>query len=164
MKKRIILAFAVILLSILIQPSIFSFDQDDFDRIVDFSVTIKTLNQITGADTPSFLNEQKLLLLNGTVTNISFINSKKENFKVQVELVAGEWMGLEEVKSYHCLVLFEGQQYFSLFPKRIPRKPSSTIITANDNIIVVAKALKPITTEGDEGKWLLQGFYVRVIH
>ena len=154
----------ICLLVILLLPgSLFAYDQSDFDRIVDFSFTLKQLNQLPTADIPAFLAADKLLVLNGTVANVRFIDSDEENFQVELELVAGEWEGLENVRSYRCTVLFRGSRFFPVFPRRAPKNPAQEFVSANDRILVTAKAIDKISGEGDEAIWLLEGLHVRRI-
>ena len=152
----------LITILIILPGALHSLDRKDFDAIVDFSITIKTLN-LHGETDPSFLDTDKLLLLNGTVSSISFVNPKQENFVVQVELVSGEWVGLEEVKSYNCTVIFQGSEFYRLFPRRRPKNPSPDMISANNRVLVVAKAQNRVTNEAGELHWLLEGFYIRRI-
>ena len=135
--------------------------RESFDRIVDFSVTIKTLSQMPPAQEADFLKSGKLFLLNGTVTGILFVNPDEEGFSVRVELVSGEWLGLEEVKSYRCTVSFKGKEYFGFFPRRLPQNPTADMIAVNDRILVVARALQRASGEKGEPAWLLEGFHIR---
>jgi hypothetical protein len=157
MKMRMI----CLLFILLIPGNLFAYDQADFDRIVDFSLTLKELNRLPAAEIPAFLAGGKLLLLNGTVAGVSFIDNSEENFQVAVELVSGEWLGLEDVRSYRCTVLFRGSRFFPLFPSRAPRNPEQDFVSANDRILVAASALDKISTDGGEVIWLLEGLHVR---
>ena len=105
----------------------------------------------------------KLLLLNGTVSSLNFVNPDKEDFLMQMELVSGEWIGLEDVRSYRCHIIFKGPEFHRIFPRRLPKKPSSYMISANDRILVAARALNQIQTETGEAIWRLEGFHVRRI-
>jgi hypothetical protein len=154
----------ICLLFILLLPaSLFAYDQGDFDRIVDFSFTLKELNQLPPPQVPAFLDAGKLLVLNGTVAAIRFIDNDEQSFQVEVELVSGEWLGLEDVRSYRCLVLFQGSRFFPVFPRRPPRNPSRELVSANDRILVTAKPLGKVSVGGDEALWLLEGLHVRRI-
>ncbi len=165
MKKISGFALTTILLLLISTPALFSVDKADFDNIIDFSVTIKTLNQMAvGEGSPaSSIDLNKLFLLNGTASSITIINSKENEFQVLVDLVSGEWLGLEDVKSYHSLILFEGPEFYRIFPKRKPKQPVPGLITPNDRIMVVARAIRLVTTETGKKSWLLKGFYVRSI-
>jgi hypothetical protein len=105
-----ILAIALALAS----PS-YAFDRQDFDRIADFSVTIKTL---AGLPEPGRL-AGRLLLLDGTVASMQLLDPDEATFAVELELAGGEWIGTEDVKIYLCRVRFRGREYFRLFPRRV---------------------------------------------
>ena len=94
----------------------------DFDRVVDFSVTLKTLAAVAEGKAP--LPTGKMLLLSGTVSDVNILNKDERAFKVRIELITGEWIGLEDVKAYACYVEFSGPEFFKVFPARPPRTAS----------------------------------------
>ena len=126
---------------LILVPAVFCIDAGDFDAVTDFSVTIKTLSQLDEATANAYGLMDRFLLLDGTVTNILVLDGNEESYLVQVELVSGEWIGLEDVRSYSCWVLFSGPRFASVFPARIPRTPPPEVIAANDHILIVAIAL-----------------------
>ena len=154
MKRKIsfILLFPALLLCYQILPA---YSKSDFDKIVEFSTSLKNLEQ------SAFLENEKLLLLNGTVSNLQFLDKKRDSFKIKVEIVAGEWIGLDEVRSYRCFVLFEGQDFFSIFPSRKPKNPSSEMIFLNDRILLLAQPSPSTEEMREQGTWLLEGLHVR---
>jgi len=115
---------------------------EDFDAVVDFSVTLKALAGTDEAAARAYGLKDRYLLLDGTVTAIQFLEPDEERFRAQVELVAGEWIGLEEVRSYRCYLLFQGRRFFRLLPRRAPRSPDASLILPNDRILVVARPLR----------------------
>lgn len=151
-KISFILLFPALLLC---HQSLPAYSKSDFDKIVEFSTSLKNLEQ------SEFLENGKLLLLNGTISNLQFLDKKRDSFKVMVEMVAGEWIGLEEVRSYHCFVLFAGEEFFSVFPNRKPKNPSSEMIFLNDRILLLAKASPSTEEMREQGIWLLEGLHVR---
>lgn len=154
----------ICLLSILLLPgSLFAYDQRDFDQVVDFSTTLKELNLLSEAEIPAFLAAGKLLVLSGTVSAVRIIDDSEENFQVVLDLVSGEWLGLEDVRSYRCSVLFQGSRFSSVFPRRAPRNPGPEVIVANDRVLVAARAIEKISLAGGEQTWLVEGLHVRRI-
>ena len=154
MKRRFsfILLFPALLLCYQILPA---YSKSDFDKIVEFSTSLKNLEQ------SAFLENEKLLLLNGTVSNLQFLDKKRNSFQIMVEMVAGEWIGLDEVRSYRCFVLFAGEEFFNVFPSRKPKNPSSEMVFLNDRILVLVQT-SPATEEmREQGIWLLEGLHVR---
>jgi len=154
MQRKI--SFILLFLAFLLcHQSLPAYSKSDFDKIVEFSTSLNNLEQ------SAFLENGKLLLLNGTVSNLQFLDKKRDSFKVMVEMVAGEWIGLEEVRSYHCFVLFAGEEFFSVFPNRKPKNPSSEMIFLNDRILLLAKASPSTEEMREQGIWLLEGLHVR---
>jgi hypothetical protein len=134
-----------------------AFDRQDFDRIADFSVTIKTLAELKE---PGRLSG-RLLLLDGTVASMQFLDPEEASFAVELELAGGEWIGTEDVKIYLCRVRFRGPEYFRLFPRRAPRSPSPSQVVPNDRILVLARLAGRTTSEEGVPLWVLEGLAVR---
>lgn len=149
-----ILAVALVLAS-----PLFAFDRQDFDRIADFSVTIKTLAGLSEAGALS----GRLLLLDGTVASMQFPEAAESPFAVELELAGGEWIGTEEVKIYLCRVRFRGQEYARRFPRRTPRAPGPGEIVVNDRILVVARLAGRAKAEDGTPLWVLEGLLVRAL-
>jgi hypothetical protein len=145
-------------------PAAFAVDAGDFDAVADFSVTIKTLSRLDQASASAYGLMDRFLLLDGTVTNILVLDNNEESYLVQVELVSGEWIGLDEVRSYSCWVLFSGPRFASVFPARVPRNPPPGVITANETILIVAKPLQTVEIAAGETAWVLEGIYARPLH
>jgi hypothetical protein len=134
-----------------------AFDRQDFDRIADFSVTIKTLAALSE---PGRLSG-RLLLLDGTIASMQFLDPGEASFAVELELAGGEWIGTEDVKIYLCRVRFRGPEYFLLFPRRAPRSPGPTQIVPNDRILVLARLAGRVPGEDGAPLWVLEGLAVR---
>ncbi|UCF99809.1 MAG: hypothetical protein JSV89_09785 [Spirochaetaceae bacterium] len=154
-------AIAAALFLLVWAPALFSIDSGDFDAVADFSVTIKTLSQLDEATANAYGLMNRFLLLDGTVTNILILDGNEESYLVQVELVSGEWIGLEEVRSYSCWVLFSGPRFASVFPARVPRTPPPEVIESNDHILIVAVALQTVEIAEGETAWVLEGIHAR---
>jgi hypothetical protein len=135
--------------------------KNDLDRIIDFSVTVKTLERLDPATARDFRLDERFLLLDGTVNTVEVLDPEESRYQVIVELVSGEWIGLEEVRSYRCLVLFSGPEYARVFPRRAPRDAGPRVITPNDRVLMVARLLEPVQLGAGESVWVLEGSYVR---
>lgn len=151
-KFSFVLLFPALLFCYQILPA---YSKSDFDKIVEFSTSLKNLEQ------SAFLENDKLLLLNGTVSNLQFLDKKRDSFKIMVEIITGEWIGLDEVISYRCFILFAGEDFFSIFPSRKPKNPSSDMIFLNDRILLLAQASPSTLEMREQGIWLLDGLRVR---
>ena len=152
---------SVVVLCLLLTGAALAGALDDFDSVVDFSVTLKALAGTDEAAARAYGLKSRYLLLDGTVTAIQFLEPEEEGFQAQVELVAGEWIGLEEVRSYRCYVLFQGRRFFRLLPRRAPRNPDASVIVPNDRILVVARAPRLVQEQGAEPVWLLEAVHAR---
>lgn len=84
-----------------------------FDSVVDFSVLMRDLSAAADKGIP--LSSSKVVLLNGTVGSVSVLSGDGEPLKANVELIDGEWIGLEQVKMYKVVLLFRGDEYLPLF-------------------------------------------------
>jgi hypothetical protein len=133
----------------------------DFDRVVDFSVTLKTL--AAAADGTEPMPAGRMLVLSGTVSAVTIVNKEEATFRVRIEIITGEWVGLEDVKSYASFVDYAGQEFFAVFPARAPAKPGPDIVVQGSRVLVVARAAGVTTTPLGEKRTLLEGAYIRAI-
>jgi hypothetical protein len=131
----------------------------DLDRVIDFSVTLKSL--ATAADSGSSIPRGKTVLLSGTVSDVNIINKDQADFKVRMELITGEWIGLDDVKAYACYVEFTGAEYFKLFPARPPRTASHDLVSLNSRVLVLGRIVDVTTTPLGAKRVLLDGAYIR---
>ena len=134
---------------------------DEFNRIVDFSITLKALGETLDSSRVSSVDREKLVILHGTVSSIAFLDTKKASYTVQLELVYGEWLGLEEVRSYRGRVTFRGPQYVNRIPRRVPADAGLDVIQGNSRVIVIARVVEPVVTALGERMWQLDGIEIR---
>ena len=156
-------SIGVALVLVLCAPFVFSIDAGQFDAVADFSVTIKTLSQLDEAAARAYGLMDRFILLDGTVTNILVLDGNEENYLVQVELVSGEWIGLDEVRSYSCWIRFSGPRFADVFPARVPRNPGPGVIGANDYILVAAVPLQTVQISEGQTAWILEGIHARLL-
>ena len=151
----------ILALALLVSFPLFlsAFDRRDFDRVADFSVTLKTLAALTENQARGLAG--RLLLLDGTVANLQFLDPGEASFAVELELVGGEWVGVEDVKIYRCRVRFSGPEYFRRFPRRAPRTPAPEQIVLNDHLLVVARLAGRATAEDGSPLWVLEALHAR---
>jgi hypothetical protein len=133
----------------------------DFDRIVDFSVTLKSLS--AAASGSGALPTDRLVILTGTVSDVMILDANEATFKVRVELIAGEWIGSDTVRSYTSTVEFSGSEFFSIFPARTPRTVTPGIIVTNMRVLVVGRPVRIITTAAGVKQVLVDGATIRSI-
>ena len=158
--RRSVLFLACILL--IVAPAILpALSRADLERVIDFSVTLKTL--ATAADSGAPIPTGRNVLLSGTVSDVNILNKDPAGFKVRIELITGEWIGLEDVKSYSCYVDFAGSEYFKVFPARPPREASRDLITLNSRVLVVGRVVDVSATPMGAKRVLVDGMYIRSI-
>lgn len=133
----------------------------DLERVIDFSVTLKSLAAAadSGAPVPAGRN----VLLSGTVSDVTILDKDPAAFKVRIELITGEWIGLEDVKSYYCYVEFTGPDYVKVFPARAPRGANRDLVTLNSRVLVVGRVVNVGTTPLGARRVLVDGAYIRTI-
>ena len=149
---------ACLLLMAALAPAI---TRSDFDRVVDFSVSLKTV--AAAADGKAALPEGKLFLLDGTVSDVSILDKEQGSFRARIELITGEWIGTEDVKSYSCWIEFSGPAFFKLFPARAPKDPTPDMVFLNSRLLVVARTIGVTTSHQGEKRMLMEGLSTRVI-
>jgi hypothetical protein len=133
----------------------------DFDRVVDFSVTLKSL--AAAAEGKAQLPTGRMVVLSGTVSDVAILDKEQATFKVRIELITGEWIGLEDVKAYSCYVEFSGPEFFKVFPARAPRAATPGVISGNSRVLVVGRVVDVTTTPQGEKRTRLDGAYIRSI-
>jgi hypothetical protein len=130
-----------------------------FDKIVDFSVTLKTVSEAAAG--AAELPENRLLLLEGSISEIVVLDDRPERWKARVELMAGEWIGVDEVRGYRCWVTFTGPEYAEVFPIEPPDEPSPDWLPLHARALVLARILGPVVTPLGETVMSLEGIAVR---
>jgi hypothetical protein len=130
-----------------------------FDKIVDFSVTLKTVSAAAAGD--ASLPADRLLLLEGSINEIVVLDDRPDTYRVRIELMAGEWIGLDAVRGYRCWVTFTGPAYREAFPVEIPDEPSDDWLPLHARALVLARARGPVTTPLGETVMSLEGLAVR---
>jgi hypothetical protein len=149
---------ACLFLAAVLAPAI---TRSEFDRVVDFSVSLKTIAAAASGET--ILPEGKLFVLDGTVSDVTVLNKEEDSFRARIELISGEWIGTEDVKSYSCWIEFSGPGFFKSFPARPPQNPTPDMVFLNSRLLVVARPLTVTTSHTGEKRMLMEGIYTRPI-
>ncbi len=143
----------------LLAPLASAQSRTEFDRIVDFSVTLKTLSDAAaGRGAPG---AGRLALLEGTVSEIVVLDDRPGSWTVRVELMAGEWISVDEVRGYRCWVTFAGPAYAEVFPGEAPDEPSASYIPLHARVLVLGRPLSPVATPLGERVMIVEGLAVR---
>jgi hypothetical protein len=130
-----------------------------FERIVDFSVTLKTVSAAAAGG--AVLPADRLLLLEGSISEVVVLDDRPASWKVRIELMAGEWVGVDEVRGYRCWIIFAGPAYAEVFPAEPPDESSPAYLPPHARVLVLARALAPVVTPLGEKVMTLEGLAVR---
>ncbi len=80
---------------------------------------------------------------------------------VTCELVSGEWIGLEEVKSYHGLIQVRGPASFLVFNRRRPSTVPGLAIPVNSRALIVATPETTVQSPAGGRVWVFKALYIR---
>ena len=119
---------------------IFGQTEEEFNQIIDFDVTIRSLAIAAAAEDMESLPD-RLVLIDGTVASRLVIEGNPENYVGQIELIGGEWIGVEDVVMYRCFLLLEGPEFANAIPARRSRTKHPDEIDLNSRILVVGSLL-----------------------
>ncbi|MEW5814315.1 MAG: hypothetical protein AB1798_02825 [Spirochaetota bacterium] len=156
MKKRMLFFFIFLsITSLLLSESL-----NDFYKIVDFNITLKELDNFMAEGKESSING--LLILDGTVASKSIINQEETDFLAEIELVNGEWVGLEAVKMYKCIVRLAGPDFFARIPQRRTQDQVKNEIVENTHVLVIGKLIDARNLSGQRIP-VVQGYFIRNI-
>ena len=141
MCKKVLFLFLFILM---VQ---FGFGQSDqslfseFNKIVDFSVTFEDLYRYYTLKQGSLVTEGKILIIDGSIASRTVIEKDEAGFTAELEVVNGEWVGLEDVEIYKCFVILRGPDFFSRIPVKRSRNKLPNEIEVNSHVLIVGRIL-----------------------
>ncbi|MFO8064350.1 MAG: hypothetical protein ACQETQ_01175 [Spirochaetota bacterium] len=164
MKKVGIWGAVMILLSASIA---FTADKADFDEVVAFEQTLKSLAlSVRGEVDPP--PEDTALIFDGIISGVRVIEPEEDGFRARIEVVSGEWRELEEIMLYKAYVEISGPDFFRRVPSRANREPSGGVLEANRRVVVAGSfAGETVQEEGsdedDPPVPVVEGFYIRTI-
>lgn len=137
-------------------------EREDFDEVVAFEQSLKTLSMsVRRGENP--VPDDRLLLLDGVVATVEVINAEEATFEAQLELVSGEWRGLEEVVMYSVYVTVRGPEFASRIPvrRRGPLPPDA--VTANTAVVVVGRYTGATVDEEGIPVPVIEAFHIRPV-
>lgn len=157
-----ITALILLIFSALAFP-LFSDVKDDFDKNVDFSVTLELINRAVTAQRTDALPRDKAIIIDGAISAIEIIDTEPESFLAEIELVDGKWLGMEDVRMYSCIVQVSGPDFAARIPARRSRREIRNEISANSHVIVVGKIVEYRNVSGNKPVAVVEGYYIRAI-
>ncbi len=156
-KRVYILSFLVIFF--IISGFVSASPVSDFDKIADFSITLKKLNKMAAENRLSSL-EDKYLILDGALSSYTVIDNDPDNYTVELIIVNGEWEGVSDVHIFRSVVVVKGSEYEDKFPAR-RKKNAEDEIPLNSGLIIIAK-LNNVISMNNTSVPVLDGYYLRV--
>lgn len=141
---------------------IFGQSFEEFNGIVDFETTMRELDRAAETGNPDAL-PSRFVVIDGVVASRVVVNSNPDEFVGELRLVGGEWIGVEEVVRYECVLIITGPEFASAIPARRSRRANPDEIELNTRILAVAKALGLYEREDGSIVPVLQAFQVRKI-
>lgn len=139
---------------------LFAAPAPDFDRIADFSITLKKLNKMASENDFSEI-KGRYLVLDGALSSFSVIDKDPDNYTVELLLVNGEWEGVSDVHIFRSVVRLKGKEYVNMFPARRKKRGAENEIPLNSGLIILAK-LNNVINMGNVAVPVLDGYYLRV--
>ncbi|MFP4374805.1 MAG: hypothetical protein ACLFPO_10775 [Spirochaetaceae bacterium] len=150
------------LMFVLTAGAAFGVDLSDFDAVVAFDESLKSL-ALSVRDGTDPVPDGRLLMLDGVVSSIEVLDPEEASFSARIELVTGEWQGLERVALYSAYVDIAGPEFFSRIPSRRNRSDSPDTIAANEPVLVVGR-FEGVTPDLDGTPVpVVRGLYIRAL-
>jgi len=139
---------------------VFSDLKENFDRIVDFSLRMDNLGQrLTKAGGVAGLTD-KLLILTGAVASVQFLGGEGDNFVAALELVDGDWIGVEDVQMYRAYLIVHGTDFEARLPVKRSKEGVPNEILPNSQILAVGKIVEVDTSEAGAIP-IIECYYIR---
>jgi hypothetical protein len=157
---RNVLAATVVI--VLAAGAAFGVDLADFDAVVASEESLKSLS-LSVREGREPVPDGRLLMLDGVVSAIEVLDPEEATFRARIELVTGEWQGLERVVMHSAYVDIEGSEFHSRIPTRRNRNPSANAIAANGALLVIGR-FDDVTADLDGNPVpVVEGLYLRTL-
>jgi len=132
--KRAVLAGIVLLVSV----SAFA-QTVDIHSVIDFSMSTKTLVETVRDQRYDLIDPTRYYILTGSVASTLVLDPNPDTYLALIELVDGEWIGLDRIEVYRMYVILEGAQFSNRVLDRLPRDPGPEVIQANSTLLLIAQ-------------------------
>ncbi len=84
-------------------------------------------------------------------------------FEAAVELVSGEWIGTDEVRSYHALLILSGPESFKVFVRRRAPEAGAAVLTTGTRVVALVSLAEPVELTGGTAAWLARCHRIRAV-
>jgi hypothetical protein len=157
--KRLVCAIVAVLLA----TAVFGADKASFDDVVDFESSLESIATQARRAPDQLLENTKVFVIDGVVAAVNVVDPNPESFRAELDLVTGEWIGLERIVMYKAAAIVEGAEFAPRIPTRRSREePPGGTIERNQRVIVVG-TIAGIADDPETGRPIpvLDVFYVR---
>lgn len=132
--KRVILPVLVLLLA----AGAFA-QTPEIESVIDFSMSTRELVEIIRDQQYERIDPTKAYILSGSVASTLVLDPNPETYLALIELVDGEWIGLDSIEVYRMYVVLEGSQFSNRVLDRVPRDPGPEVILTNSELLMIAQ-------------------------
>lgn len=118
--------------------------QQNYSTLPDnfsFLETIKSLNIDSDSHINSLIENETWMILDGSLSSLTLLSGKKEDYLLEALLVQGEWKGLDQVLKYECKLIFQGNDWKEIIPDKTPRRVKEGMILLNTHVLVLGKVV-----------------------
>ena len=109
-----------------------------FDTAVDFGIELSSLDDPEVV--AKVVEDGRIVILEGLLGD-AVIENGADGTRVLVTLVGGSWIGTDEVRSYSCMIIFDGARWVDVFPGVKPKEPSEDYVPQGSRLLVAAKVI-----------------------
>lgn len=147
--------------------SLSALDGDEFNGHVDFMVTLEDLCNFVESQPEDVIRtvivQDRIFLIVGTVTTRQVISADEADYVGELEIITGQWQGLEDVKIFRGVTRFSGPQFAGMIPARRSRTADPREIPVN---VSVLQAVKLIGIRDFQGKPVpvFEGINIRILN
>ncbi len=117
-------------------------NNSELESIINLDLSLKELNSLEPGKFDSIKKSNKFIIIEGAVASITSIERTNNNLIVNIQIINGEWIGLDKVEGYTCIVTIKGKEWEKRFPERIGRNPDREVILLNSHVLVIGKLLR----------------------
>lgn len=114
-------------------------DVPALNSLINLNLSLKELS-LSGLDAlDELILSDKYIILEGSVSSITEIERNDTNLVLDIHLINGEWIGLDKVQVYKCIVNISGMEWETMFPSRPPKEITDGVVLQNNRILVIGK-------------------------
>lgn len=139
----------------------FAAGPDDFEAVIDFDMSLPRLYQLVQDGAYDLIDSDRYMILQGSVASTTVLDPNEESYLSLLEIVGGEWIGLESISVYRIYVLLVGPKFAARVPNRIPRDPGPEVILINSSVMVVGQFIDVLDEEDGSITPVVQAIEIR---